>query len=304
MDVREMTPTKAKGAAGVPGLDPVAAAGTRLALEFYKAAQDKAKEEVAKGESMKGQLKKLMKLTPQEASAFCVTLGEKRDAIKKEAEDAGHKDLANYFKSGKNGGIAASIQSTVSLWIKMAMACAAGWKPNLDQPWAALSKEATDFKRTVAKSANEKPESDTERKAREAKEHAQLVMSTVASATSKLFEGEGDEKKLKPQAASALPDVVAGICDLATVEELDAVIARLQMMREYKIKAREEAGKAIAKAGTTSDKVTKEEKMATLERSSAPGNVGTPENLQERAHAMTRGDKPQAKGKGRNKAHA
>lgn len=247
-DIREQSPVSNKASAGVKH----AGDGMRLAIEFLKDAEAQAKEEAKKGESMKARLVKLTKLTKEEHNAFCAHMNEKREELKQQAKDAGYDTMQKYIESGtKNGAVAASMQATISLWIKMSIACAFGWKPDTKKPWATLSKEATNYK--VQKPAGEeKPETDAERKLREAKEQQQTVDKVSRAAAAVLTVGEGADAKMTDIARSALPDVVASVVKWASVEEIDACIKRLSDIRNAMAQAREQAAKAVAKAGQAS----------------------------------------------------
>ena len=294
-DIRNRTPVAKKAPANVKN----AGDGMRLALAFIKDAETSAREQVKTNESMKDRLKKLSKLAVDEHNVFCAHMNEKREQIKADAENAGYKDLKTYFnEGGKDGQVAASVQVTISLWMKMSVACAGGWQPDVKKPWPVLSKEATEYKQAKAAAGTQKPESDSERKAREAREQAGMVKRIITSAKNVgIIDAEGTG--ITDKGRSALPDVVAGIVQFASVEELDEIIARLQTMREQAQTARETAAKAIAKGNKSSRKVSgqrpmeQEEAKAALARSAgAPG-----ESLDEQAA------KAQAKGQRRERAH-
>jgi hypothetical protein len=262
-DIREQTPVSTKGAAGVKG----AGDGMRLALDFIKQAEESAREVVKTGESMKARLTKLTKLSNVEHEAFCKALSERRDAIKKAATEAGHKDLTTYFNAGgKDGQIAASVQVTVSLWIKMSIACMLGWKPDTSKPWAVLSKEATTFKKPQTAA---KPETALEKQERELKEKKQVVAAFERTVANTLTTGTGESAVLKEQARSALPDVVASVMKWASVEEFDAVIARLQEMKAQAQAAREAMAKAVGKAGAKASESGEPSKQPESEKAEA-----------------------------------
>lgn len=263
-DIREQTPVSGKAPAGVKN----AGEGMRLAIAFIKDAEELAKEEAKKGESMKAKLAKLTKLTPQEHNAFCAHMNEKREGLKQQAKDAGFDTLQKFFESGsKDGSVAASLQATISLWVKMSVACALNWKPDLKKPWAVLSKEATNYK--VQSQTPAKQETDAEKKLREAKEQQEAVAKVARAAQQALTTGEGEKAELSPTGRSALADVVASVVKWATPEELDLCIARLQSIKDEMVKAREAAAKATAKAAKSSAE------GAPAPESEKPGQSGT-----------------------------
>lgn len=261
-DIREQSPVSTKASAGVKN----AGEGMRLALAFIKDAEVQASEEAKKGETMKAKLSKLMKLTTEEHNAFCAHMNEKREEIKQKAKDAGYDTLQKYFESGtKDGSVAASMQATVSLWVKMSLACALGWKPDTKKPWAVLSKEATSYKKPADVKKDE-PESNAEKLLRQAKEQQEAVNKVAKAAQAALTSGEGDKAELTETARSALPDVVASVVKWASPEELDLCIAKLQQMKQAIIAAREAAAKATAKASKSSHEEPESDK---------PGQSGT-----------------------------
>ena len=131
-DIRNRTPASKKAPANVKNTGD----GMRLALAFIKDAETSAREQVKTNESMKDRLKKLSKLAVEEHNVFCAHMNEKREQIKADGQNAGYKDLKTYFnEGGKDGQVAASVQVTISLWMKMSVACAGGWQPDGKKPW-------------------------------------------------------------------------------------------------------------------------------------------------------------------------
>lgn len=248
-DIREQSPVSSKGSAGVKHMGD----GTKLALAFIKDAQEQAKLEVKVAANMKGKLEKLAKLTTEELNGFCAAMNDKRKEIEAEAKNSGFDKVTDYYTSGTvNGSVANSLNVTISLWVKIAIALARGWKPDTKKPWAVLSKEATQYKNAPAPGAAAKQETDAERKLREAKEQQELVKKVERTVEQTMVVKDGDTVTgMTETARSALPDVVASMVKWASVEEIDACIQRLTILRDAAIKAREDMAKAVdnAKAG-------------------------------------------------------
>jgi DNA-binding PadR family transcriptional regulator len=291
-DIREKNPVKSKVAAGVKN---AVGEGMKLAVAVIAEARDLAEVAVKKGDSLKKRLLDLSKLSEAEHVAFCGALEDERKAIGQKAKDAGFEKLTDYFKKGAaNGAKDYSVYTSLSTWAGLSTALRLGWKPSdMKMGWSLLTQEATAAKQAAIAAGKgkgpAKPETDAERKAREAKEQAQLVQSTTKAVMGKLTEGEGETVRLTAKGKEALADVVAGIMALASPEEFDAVIARLQSMRQQAVTAREQAGKAIANAARPRDK---DADKATIEASVK--NVDG--SLKERAQALI--DKGSRKSKG------
>lgn len=248
-DIREQTPVSNKASAGVKHMGD----GMKLAIAFVKDFTEAAKMEMKIAANMKGKLAKLAVLAVEDLNGFTAGLNDKRKELEEEAKDNGYTKVTDFYTSGTTAGsVANSINVSISLWIKIASALANGWKPDTKKPWAVLSKEATQFKRgTAPGSSNAKPESDAERKLREAKEQQDLVKKVERTVEQTMVVKDGDTVTgMTETARSALPDVVASMVKWASVEEIEACIQRLTILRDAAIKAREDMARAVSNAKT------------------------------------------------------
>lgn len=284
-DIREQTPVSNKVQAGVKHMGD----GTKLALAFIKDAQEQAKLEVKVAANMKGKLEKLAKLTTEELNGFCAAMNDKRKEIEAEAKNSGFDKVTDYYTSGTvNGSVANSLNVTISLWVKIAIALTRGWKPDTKKPWAVLSKEATQFKNGAPRTPD-KPETDAERKLREAKEQQELVKKVERTVEQSMVVKDGDTVTgMTETARSALPDVVASIVKWASVEEIEACIQRLTILRDAAIKARDDMAKAVAKAGMSAHAESGTGEPAKATAATTGNERPGADELVEHARAVTR----------------
>lgn len=269
--------TASAGKAGSNG-----SAGATLAMVF--AAEDKAqaKLQIKLEGGMKGRLEKLMSLTKPDHKEFRAQYEAQRNMLLA----AKPKDVTVdvWRKTTEDGRIYNIVGATVSLWLKMSTKLEAGWQPGdiKSKLWAEISKAASDWKPPVASPA---PQSQAQIKAAEAAKVAATVTKGTEAVTKALGIKPGEA--LPESAKAAIVDVVATTCMYCTIEELDQIMARLTTMRNDKVKAREEAAKAIAKGAASAAKPeekapeTPVEKPATEAsnnpgRALAAGEKGTP----------------------------
>lgn len=226
--------------------------GSRLAMVFLKEDEASVRSSIKVAESMKERLRKLCKLTVEEHTEFRATLEAKRDEFKAAMKTAGFEAQTKFFtEGGVEGAVANGLNATISLWQKLSNKVQANFKPDFKMGWNEISKAATNYKAEQAGGVVVE-QSDTERRAEEVKAAAKVVEKAKAFANTTMLEGEGDNKRMTAAAASALPDAVFTMCLHASVEEIEAVIKRLQQMIAGKVAAREAAAKATAKASKSS----------------------------------------------------
>lgn len=117
------------------------AAGYALATVLIKAAIDKAEREEKERESMKDTLKRLEKFSREDHLQFRANLEYERNTIRETAESLGFSLTAYKAMDSKS----ASVDVTVSLWLKMSKAIETHYKPDYSQSWGYISQSATEF---------------------------------------------------------------------------------------------------------------------------------------------------------------
>lgn len=255
--------------------------GAATAAVFIKAADDSARNAIKAQTTMKERLLSLVPFTKEDHMEFRAALEAQKTAYKA-AADAKKISVQDYFKSGDEGRIAAIVQTTVSMWQKMSLAVQAGWKPDTSKVWAELSKEATNYKASTGQGhAPTTPKTDTEIAAARAAEAGKMVTKFKTMASSLMLDKDG---AVTETAKSALPDVVFTVCQHASVDELQAVIARLENMIEARKASDSAAKKALDKAadgpaptGNVGNKIT-DESIAAAQASTRKGRGKTPAN--------------------------
>lgn len=136
MDIATMKPVSKKAAAPTASKGNTGAA---LAVVLLNNADKQAEAEVKQAESRKETLGRLLKFTPDDHQAFRKQLRQRLDTYKASAAT-----LNLTFEAFKQSDPKAnSVSVTVSLWLKMSEACDAGYKPDMGQPWAYISMQAT-----------------------------------------------------------------------------------------------------------------------------------------------------------------
>ena len=136
MDIAEMKPTTKKAAAKTAAKG---SSGSALGVLILKQADATAEAEIKAAESRKTTLGRLMKFTRDDHLAFRKELQDRLDEYKASAETLG-LTLSAFQQSDPKAN---SVTATVSLWKKMSEAIEAGYKPDMDQPWAYISAQAT-----------------------------------------------------------------------------------------------------------------------------------------------------------------
>ena len=235
--------------------------GAGLATVFLNEDEKGIRDAIKKTESMKDRLKKLVKFTAEDHAEFRAVLEAKRLNMGTAAKAAGFENLGDYFtKGGIEGQVAKSLQVTISLWLKMSKATQNGFKPDYEMAWADISSKATqaaDAKSAKAGEGKGTPVNPAAAAAEKAKTASKLLDKAKSFVKVNLRDDKGQPRNDVNRA-----EMMALMCLDCTVEELDAIIARLTAERDNKVKARELAAKATAKASVSSQ--------------SEVGNVGVP----------------------------
>jgi hypothetical protein len=247
MEIAEMKPISGKASAGNVGAN-----GAALAVVLIKNAEAQASKEVKRAESQKDTLARLLSFTRDDHLEFRAHLETRRSEIKRMADGAG-VSLRSFIEADP---YSASIQSTVSLWLKMSETVELGWKPNLSSCWADISMSATEARNsksvpnTNGVTAHNPIQRKAGRKPKAALDKAkQFISATIVD-------------KLGTKEAAIKPDV--NLC--ATVEmmlqpatlkqmrEVAAMVERLLQQKEAEAVAMESAAKVTAKAKRSSAK--------------------------------------------------
>ncbi len=239
--------------------------GAGLAVMFLKEDEASIRKEYAdaekKKESMKSRLKKLVSFTAQDHAEFRAVLEAKRLDMGATAKVNGFDKLGDYFtQGGIDGQVAKSLQVTISLWLKMSKATQNGFKPDYEMAWADISAKATPYadpKVNMAGGGKGTPVNPAAAAAEKAKTASKLLDKAKSFVKVNLRDDKGQPRNDVNRA-----EMMALMCLDCTVEELDIIIARLTAERDNKVKARELAAKATAKASVSSQ--------------SEVGNVGVP----------------------------
>lgn len=136
MDIAEMKPTAKKAAAKTASKGN---SGFALGVLILKQADATAEAELKTAETRKQTLGRLLKFTREDHLEFRKALQARLDEYKASAETLG-LTLSAFQQSDPKAN---SVTVTVSLWKKMSEAIEAGYRPEMDQPWAYISAQAT-----------------------------------------------------------------------------------------------------------------------------------------------------------------
>lgn len=216
------------------------AQGAAYAAVIIQTAEAAAQAEEQVRVTMKDRLRELVTLGRDEQVAFRATLEVKREEIKA-AAGAAKLGVADFLAAHP---VENSVYVTLALWQKLSLACEAGFAPNYGLPWAAISKAATDHNASKGKPSNDlnnpQPVGPTARK--QGRKPQDVVDKVKTFVKANLLTQEGTTK---PKEERKLADLVAALCDKATLEELREVASRVQRMLDAAEKAQTATGKAL-----------------------------------------------------------
>lgn len=231
--------------------------GHALAVLVIKQAEKAAEFLMAETRSRKMILSDLLNFRDNaEHIAFRKDLTDKLEEIKKQA-DAAKISLNAYCDA--NAG-AASVRVECSLWNKLSTAVERGWKPDMDKPWAEISKAATNHMTgqtnstgsTGGKGTNAGPKQRAGRKAKSTVAKAQEFAASVLK--------DPVTKAPLPKDNRNLAQVVATLIVDASMEELLEVAAVVERQIQY---AKAAQDKALAATKAASDKAKELHDVAT-----------------------------------------
>jgi hypothetical protein len=239
--------------ANVPG-----AAGAALAERFIADAEAVGKLLEQDRMSRKDKLSKLIALDGDSRKEFLAHMLAKQETINDEAKVVPNRSLRDYMEDSPR---AASVYAECSMWVKMAKAVDAGWTPKDDKgaklekanwpEWRLIAMQATKALDSIGKpSADGKnPELARSNKRSRGRQQTTPQAKAVTAVRAALKDNEG-----KPLAKNNrnLADVVRGILQDATLEELQEVAGVVESMLNIATKAKEDAAKVTAKAAKTS----------------------------------------------------
>lgn len=244
--------------------------GHALAVLVIKQAEKTAEFLAAETRSRKMILTDLLQFRDNaEHIAFRKDLTDKLDEIKKQADAA--KISLNAYCDANPG--AASVRVECSLWNKLSTAAERGWKPDMDKPWAEISKAATNHMTgqtnstgsTGGKGTNAGP------KQRKAGRKAKSTIAKAQEFAASVLKDPVTKAPL-PKDNRNLAQVVATLIADATMEELTEVAAVVERQIKYAKDAAEKAAKATKDASDKAKAMHDEATTGTKRK----GVAGTP----------------------------
>lgn len=216
--------------------------------------------------SRKDRLVELMALDKANIAEFMADLRAKQEEINNDAKAVPNRTLRDYMEDYPKAG---SVYSETSMWLGIAKAVDAGWKPSNDKgeaikdpahwpEWRLLAMQATKARDSIGKPSKDgkNPELAQSSKRKRGRQPVAPQTKAVNAVKAALKDDKG---QALPKNNRNLSQVIEGILADATVQELTEVAATVERMLKAATEAEKKMQEAVKNAADKAKGETKKE---------------------------------------------